>query len=173
MCARVGGPSPSHEWRRATLHTLAVLAGYKLPLALPDGGRPDVCLFAPDVGALFIGDAKHSEDSSNSFALHRLAGYMAWLRRDRPSPASDLFAICHAVGQVSGWGEALVRIADDAGVRFDSPRYSTISQLTAVTWLRCHGSRLTPPPRDIARPARRRCIAAPSPGIPPARVPRR
>jgi C-5 cytosine-specific DNA methylase len=81
--------------------------------------RPDLmCQFAPDVGALFIGDAKHSEDSSDSFALHRLASYMAWLRRDCPPPASDLFAICHAAGQASGWGEALVRIADAAGVRF-------------------------------------------------------
>ncbi len=67
-------------------------------MPLPNGLIPDVCQFCPDTGALFIGDAKHSEAPTNPYSLYRLRRYFWWLRRLKPSEAPDLFAICHAAG---------------------------------------------------------------------------
>jgi len=98
------------------LETVATLAGFTLPLPLPDGTIPDVSRVCPYTGAVFIGDAKQSEHPQNPTTLGRLERYMRWLSRRRPNAVPDFFCVCHPLHHRERWLPVLELLAETASV---------------------------------------------------------
>jgi hypothetical protein len=134
-----GTPRPQHQERRAILAGVGQLAGYVLPLQLPDGSLPDVALVAPRSLAVFIADAKHTEGPGDHASLDRLRRYAAWLSRDRYGQASDVLAVAHPPEHGDGWLSALTALAADAGVLTGYGSVRWIGCATVVSWLPCYG----------------------------------
>jgi hypothetical protein len=129
-----------HEERRDTLTAIGMLAGFNVPLrTLPDGKVPDVALVSLSNGALLIGDAKHSEGPNDPASQDRLAAYLAWLRRDRPTRCADIFAVCHPPGQDAAWAAAIGLLAARAGVVSRSPQSAIVGPTSALSWIPCFG----------------------------------
>jgi hypothetical protein len=135
-----GSPSPMHEERRQTLTAIGMLAGFNVPLlTLPDGKVPDVALVSLSNGALLIGDAKHSEGPNDPASQDRLAIYLTWLRRDRPTKRADIFAVCHPPGQGTAWTAAINLLAARAGVVTGNPQTGIVGPTSALSWIPCFG----------------------------------
>ena len=133
-----GRPGLMHEHRRETLTHIAILAGFRASLPLPDGTVPDICQIDLSTGALFIGDAKDSESPRDAGALRRLERYLYWLRRDcgvRP----DVFAVIHPYVHFGEWSPVLAQLAHVVGIEA-AVRATPFSPHTALTWLECYGS---------------------------------
>jgi hypothetical protein len=108
------------------------------PHHLPDGSLPDVSMYNPASGAVFIGEAKHTEDPENKETGARLARYLAWyLRLGRLSPQKGVFALCFGDPQAKNrWRSALIRYAGDVGFKgFDVEIIALGSDLW-VCWLK-------------------------------------
>lgn len=112
LLERAGGPSELHEYRTATLSTMAVLCGYHYSLdALPDGGRPDVLRLRPTDGSLFIGDAKATETPGNVETFHRLSRYADFLAGWVSNEGVGVLALVVADGDAFGWLQVLRKLA--------------------------------------------------------------
>lgn len=76
----MGAPTVTHESRVEDLETLATLAAFTAPLALPWRLRPDVVRINAESRALFLGDAKATETPGCAATFARLRWYAAGLR---------------------------------------------------------------------------------------------
>jgi len=131
----MSAPSHEHEERRALLDSIAILAGFTMPLSsgLPDGARPDVLRCAPAHRALFMGEAKHSESAGNTNAFLRLARYSSWLL------ACDLvvLAVCaRTPREARQWSEAVRRLIATYGWPIGEIQANAISG-SGIAWFIC------------------------------------
>jgi len=93
----VSAPTAAHEQRVGELETLAILAGYTVPIRMPWRLRPDVLRSHPATPGLFIGDAKETEGPSCADTLRRLRWYVTALVR-APSGSEIIMVVA-----VPGW----------------------------------------------------------------------
>lgn len=133
---RPGGPSAIHEYRTATLSTMATLAGYSTTMGgLPDGTRPDVLQLRPDGRGVFVGDAKATETPGNLETFARLDHYAAFLAGWVASGGCGVLAL--AVPEVDAYGW-LSRLRDlclraSGGLRVEG-RVDRLEVHTVVVW---------------------------------------
>ncbi len=104
----MGSPSSGHEARVAELEDLAALAGFTGDVRLPWRLRPDVARICPINGAVFIGDAKQTEDPDCVATRRRLRWYATALCA---LPGDDQVTVALAVpsgSAVPAWQRTLV-----------------------------------------------------------------
>lgn len=133
-------PSATHERRRGELKSLAQLLGFDVPTVLADGSIPDVLLANTRDRALFIGDAKQSEEPTDRATAGRLLGYLEWLRAP-PSRSPHVFAIAHAPGRDADWDTLVSDLAVEAELTVDPPQAKRLSRRTVVTLMYVHGGK--------------------------------
>lgn len=130
-------PSPQHEARRATLETIATLAGFTVTLPFPHGAIPDVSRVSIPSGSVFVGEAKHSENANDLRAISRIETYMRWLSHPRPRTRPDLVCVCHPIQHSTGWLSALETIADAVGANRIAGGSAVLSHDAVLTWITC------------------------------------
>ena len=138
----MGEPTSQHEERRLLLRSIATLGGFSVPFSLPNGMIPDVSQLSLDTGAVFIGEAKHSEQAWNLSTLGRLERYMWWLAQKRPINSHNIFCICHPKIAGKEWLNALELLSGVTGVLIGRTDVMDLSYDTAVSWVTCIGSKL-------------------------------
>lgn len=136
LLQRHGGPSALHEYRAATLATIATLTGHvQLVGALPDGSIPDVLRLRTTDGSLFVGDAKATETPGNAATLDRLDRYAralaGWVRGD----GSGVLALAVADADAFSWLRVLRDLAlrPSGGLRVRG-HVDLLEVGTAVVW---------------------------------------
>lgn len=145
----MAAPSRRHEARRSMLETVATLAGFTVPLRLPDGMCPDVCRCSPVTAAILIGDAKHTEPPGDLYSLGRLERYMRWLRHTSAG-GPDFFCVCHPAFLQEGWVGVLEVLTDTTGVSKGTLGSSVLSYDAAVSWVSCLGT-VRPAPLPVGQ----------------------
>ncbi len=131
----MGAPTAEHETRVDELRTLASLSGFTVDMQLPWRLRPDVVRLCPVNLALFVGDAKHTENHNRPETRRRLRWYFTALA-GLPDPAFPVtVALAVPAGQESeAWGRLLVTAA--AGrMACDPPRSTVIGRTIIVAML--------------------------------------
>src|SRR4051812_47126753 len=109
----MGAPSPGHQTRGGELESLATLAGFTSNARLPWRLRPDVCRICPRTGALFLADAKETEDPRCAATLRRLRWYAIALASMPYHVYPFTVALSVPIGSPSaGWARALVLCAE-------------------------------------------------------------
>lgn len=115
LSALPGNPSVEHERLRAALHAIGQLMGYRIPgtVPLPDGSVPDVLLVAPERGAVFIGDAKHTESPMSFETYRRLLRYRDWwTSADGLARAPSVLALAFSRGdQRASWRKLMEHLS--------------------------------------------------------------
>lgn len=136
LLERHGGPSDLHEYRAATLSTMATLTRHTCVVdCLLGGERPDVLQLRPADGSLFIGDAKAAETPGNAETYERLCRYSsamtAWIRSGR----SGVLALVVGRQDAYGWLRVLrdLCVAPAGGARVDG-HLDPIDLDTVVVW---------------------------------------
>lgn len=131
-----GGPSALHEYRAATLDTMAVLSGYVHPFdALPDGSRPDVLRLRPHDGSLFVGDAKVTETPGNAETFGRLSRYAGCLAGWVAAGGSGALALLVPAVDANGWLHVLREFARRVSSGAPIPGHVDLIEVgTAVVW---------------------------------------
>jgi hypothetical protein len=103
-----------HEYRTATLATMAELSGHHCQLAaLRDGSRPDVLRLRLTDGSLFVGDAKATETPGNTATFVRLDRYAACMTEWLITGCSATLALIVPEVDAFGW----LRVLRDLAVR--------------------------------------------------------
>jgi hypothetical protein len=109
----MGAPSLGHEDRVAELESLATLAGFTSDARLPWRLRPDVARICPSTGAMFLGDAKQTEDPGCAATLRRLRWYgIAMASMPRQAYPFTVALAVPAGSCGAGWARALVLSVD-------------------------------------------------------------
>ena len=134
-------PSDEHENRVSVLELLARLAGFTSQAPGPrNSRRPDVVRFHPGSGAVFIGEAKHSEAPGSSAARARLLPYLSGFRRILQSGRrGSIFAMCVHEADAIGWTAVILQLASAAGIDDVEVREWPIPPEAVVLWT-CVGS---------------------------------
>lgn len=105
----MGAPTLTHESRVAHLETLATLAAFTTPVALPWRLRPDVARINEAHRGLFLGDAKATETPGCSATLARLHWYAVGLRALEIDVARAVVALAVDDARYGrGWQRALL-----------------------------------------------------------------
>ncbi|MGO9155893.1 hypothetical protein [Mycobacterium sp.] len=133
---RRGGPSDLHEYRAATLATMATLTGHTHALSvLPDGSRPDVLQLRPSDDSLFVGDAKATETPGNIDTFARLSRYAAFLAEWVRQGGSGVLALVVSDREAFDWLRVLrdLAIVPSRGIRVRG-HVDPIEVGTAVVW---------------------------------------
>jgi hypothetical protein len=136
LLERRGRPSTLHEYRAATLSTMASLAGHTEHVsALLDGSRPDVVQLRRADCSLFIGDAKATETPGNTETFERLSRYADFLASWVGAGGSGVLALIVADVDAYGWLRVLrdLCLRPAGGVRVEG-RLDLVEIGTAVAW---------------------------------------
>lgn len=133
--ARTGlNPSPAHEKRRLLLETVAMAAGFRLQLTLPDGKRPDVLRLHVHGSSVFLGEAKHTEGPDDPRSCDRLHHYVDRLNRFREQQGSVLLAVAHPRGLRGRWRNRVAWLCEEFGLE-KSVRSRVLTLTTTVTYV--------------------------------------
>ena len=127
-------PSRVHETRRVLLETVADAAGYRLPMPLPDGRRPDVLRLHIDRAGFFLGEAKHTEGPDDFKSLDRLRHYLGWLLPLCPRAVRSVLAVAHPRSLGSPWRERVAWLCQGLplGRVVGSVRVTPLTTVTCV-----------------------------------------
>lgn len=126
-------PSRAHEERRLLLETVAMAAGFRLQLTLPDGRRPDVLRLHMHGSSVFLGEAKHTEGPNDLRSCDRLRHYVDWLNRFRDR-RGVLLAVAHPRGLGDRWRDQVAWLCEEFGLQ-ESVRSRVLTLTTTVTYL--------------------------------------
>ena len=128
----MGSSSCTHEARVAELEVLATLAGFTADVRFQWRLRPDVARVCPGNGAVFVGDAKQTEDPKCAATQRRLRWYATALCS---LPDDVLVTVALAVpgdADVAGWARCLVRSVTPSMV-CETPTLLSIGATVVVT----------------------------------------
>ena len=129
-----GAPSELHEWRRAELDTMLMLAGYTRLVRLAPGLIPDVSRGSIGNMRLAVGDAKATESPLNASTRIRLVHYVRAGHRfvARGWRYSLLLAV--SAQDADRWAHTAGEVWNIGGMRAAVPRVEQIhSELAVVT----------------------------------------
>lgn len=128
----MGAPTSAHESRVAELETLAALAGFVGLVVLPWRLRPDVVRICPGNGALFLGDAKHTETAGCRATRARLRWYGLIALSLHARRTITVALAVPAGASIADWQEVLVR-AVAADTVCASPKTTSLGDTVVIT----------------------------------------
>lgn len=148
-------PTRAHESRRTLLETVADTAGYRLPMPLPDGRRPDVLRVHVDRASLFVGEAKHTEGPYDLASTDRLRHYVSWVAPLWTRGVGNILAVAHPSGLERPWRDRMDWLCQDLAAEHVVGS-APVTGCTTVTFVvfGTTGSRAGPPGRGRTRRSR-------------------
>jgi hypothetical protein len=129
-------PSEDHEHFVEVLVDFASLLGFYIPIRqLPNGSRPDVCLWCPPNHGIFLGDAKASEAPTCLQTQLRYDNYIRWLMHSGVNISASMCAICFSdITQAPEWQDLLLKLLRRYALK---PSKITTRQLGYPTGIVC------------------------------------
>jgi hypothetical protein len=129
----MSAPSVTHERVRDDLNTLALLAGYGVPLVFPVSLIPDVARIDPRRLRVFVGDAKHTETPNNYETRRRLAQYVGHIARWIHADFGVTLAIAYD-DETSRWQPTVETLFADSGLLVADSGSEVFSLGFVVAW---------------------------------------